>query len=228
VHGCRFVTQQLVPASPEVEHTVRDGSRYICVGLDALSAADELVEGVSLDLQQVIGKLRQATHTKYVPSVDFGANKVAVLHTLIQVSRAVCSMQPFLCHWSIMFGELSFNTLYCLSSVMCAHRMQILLSSLRFLCDSETYCISLIMCASARVLQSSQQSVVVCHCVGTVIAPCSSTLSHGCHLPNIYHRFAGRKQKQLLIEGHLQPCMTVQSTKALFPCLHPYFHESNI
>jgi hypothetical protein len=89
VHGCRFVTQQLVPASPEVEHTVRDGSRYICVGLDALSAADELVEGVSLDLQQVIGKLRQATHTKYVPSVDFGANKVAVLRTLIQVSRAV-------------------------------------------------------------------------------------------------------------------------------------------
>jgi len=83
------VTQQLVPASPEVEHTVRDGSRYICVGLDALSAADELVEGVSLDLQQVIGKLRQATHTKYVPSVDFGANKVAVLRTLIQVSRAV-------------------------------------------------------------------------------------------------------------------------------------------
>ncbi len=86
---CRFVTQQLVPASPEVEHTVQDGSRYICVGLDALSAADELVEGVSLDLQQVIGKMRQATHTKYVPSVDFGANKVAVLHTLIQVSHAV-------------------------------------------------------------------------------------------------------------------------------------------
>ncbi|KAL0050961.1 hypothetical protein WJX82_011093 [Trebouxia sp. C0006] len=85
VHGLgRFVTQQLVPASPEVEHTVQDGSRYICVGLDALSAADELVEGVSLDLQQVIGKMRQATHTKYVPSVDFGANKVAVLHTLVQ------------------------------------------------------------------------------------------------------------------------------------------------
>ena len=86
---CRFVTQQLVPASPELEHTVQDGSRYICVGLDALSAADELVEGVSLDLQQVIGKMRQATHTKYVPSVDFGANKVAVLHTLVQVSPAV-------------------------------------------------------------------------------------------------------------------------------------------
>ncbi|DBA77116.1 TPA: hypothetical protein ACH3X1_009695 [Trebouxia sp. C0004] len=85
VHGLgRFVTQQLVPASPEVEHKTQDGSRYICVGLDALSAADELVEGVSLDLQQVIGKMRQATHTKYAPSVDFGANKVAVLHTLIQ------------------------------------------------------------------------------------------------------------------------------------------------
>ena len=89
MHICRFVTQQLVPASPELEHTVQDGSRYICVGLDALSAADELVEGVSLDLQQVIGKMRQATHTKYVPSIDFGANKVAVLHTLIQVSPAV-------------------------------------------------------------------------------------------------------------------------------------------
>ena len=93
MHVCRFVTQQLVPASPEVEHTVQDGSRYICVGLDALSAADELVEGVSLDLQQVIGKMRQATHTKYVPSVDFGANKVAVLHTLIQVSCAVSIVQ---------------------------------------------------------------------------------------------------------------------------------------
>ncbi|DBA80115.1 TPA: hypothetical protein ACH3X2_007598 [Trebouxia sp. C0005] len=85
VHGLgRFVIQQLVPASPEVEHTVQDGSRYICVGLDALSTADELVGGVALDLQQVIRKMRQATHTKYVPSVDFGANKVAVLHTLIQ------------------------------------------------------------------------------------------------------------------------------------------------
>jgi len=100
---CRFVTQQLVPASPEVEHTVQDGSRYICVGLDALSAADELVEGVSLDLQQVIGKMRQATHTKYVPSVDFGANKVAVLHTLVQVSPAVLVLP-----WAVKRRRLFF------------------------------------------------------------------------------------------------------------------------
>ncbi len=107
------MTQQLVPASPEVEHTVQDGSRYICVGLDALSAADELVEGVSLDLQQVIGKMRQATHTKYVPSVDFGANKVAVLHTLIQVSHTVLVIgtcrhgaMPFVMLWVLKTSPL--------------------------------------------------------------------------------------------------------------------------
>lgn len=100
------MTQQLVPASPEVEHTVQDGSRYICVGLDALSAADELVEGVSLDLQQVIGKMRQATHTKYVPSVDFGANKVAVLHTLVQVTPAVLVLP-----WAVKRRRLFFCSL---------------------------------------------------------------------------------------------------------------------
>ena len=85
----RFMTEQLVPASLEVEHTIQEGSRYVCVGLDALSAADELVEGVAVDLQQVIVKMKQATHTKYTPSAKFGTNKTAVLHTLIQVGSSI-------------------------------------------------------------------------------------------------------------------------------------------
>ena len=75
-----------MPATPVVEHTSQQGSRYVCVGLDALSAADELVEGVAGDLQQVIIKMKQATHVKYTPSVKFGTDNKAVLHTYIQVS----------------------------------------------------------------------------------------------------------------------------------------------
>ena len=79
------MSEQLVPATPVVEHTSQQGSRYVCVGLDALSAADELVEGVASDLQQVIIKMKQATHVKYTPNVKFGTENKAVLHTYIQV-----------------------------------------------------------------------------------------------------------------------------------------------
>ena len=88
----RFMTEQLVPASLEVEHTTHDGSRFLCVGLDASSTADELVEGVVSDLQQVIVKMKQATNTQYTPSVKIGGRQVAVLHTLIQVSSIIDSM----------------------------------------------------------------------------------------------------------------------------------------
>lgn len=79
------MSEQLVPASPVVEQHSQPGSRYVCVGLDALSAADELVEGVSTDLQQVIAKMKQAAHVKYTPGVKFGTDNKAVLHTYIQV-----------------------------------------------------------------------------------------------------------------------------------------------
>lgn len=79
------MSEQLVPASPVVEQHSQPGSRYVCVGLDALSAADELVEGVSTDLQQVIAKMKQAAHVKYTPGVKFGTENKAVLHTYIQV-----------------------------------------------------------------------------------------------------------------------------------------------
>ena len=79
------MSEQLVPASPVVEQHSQPGSRYVCVGLDALSAADELVEGVSTDLQQVIAKMKQAAHVKYTPGVNFGTDNKAVLHTYIQV-----------------------------------------------------------------------------------------------------------------------------------------------
>ena len=80
------MSEQLVPATPVVEQHTQPGSRFVCVGLDALSAADELVEGVSLDLQQVIAKMKQAAHVKYTPGAKFGTENKAVLHTYIQVS----------------------------------------------------------------------------------------------------------------------------------------------
>lgn len=80
------MTEQLVPASLEVEHTTHEGSRFLCVGLDASSTADELVDGVVTDLQQVIMKMKQATNTKYTPGVRLGVRQVAVVRTLIQVS----------------------------------------------------------------------------------------------------------------------------------------------
>lgn len=79
------MSEQLVPATPVVEQHTQPGSRFVCVGLDALSAADELVEGVSLDLQQVIAKMKQAAHVKYTSGVKFGTENKAVLHTYIQV-----------------------------------------------------------------------------------------------------------------------------------------------
>ena len=79
------MTEQLVPATPKVEHTTQGGSRRACVGSDALSAADELVEGVAGDLQQVIMKMKQATNVQCTASSKFGTNKAAVLHTLVQV-----------------------------------------------------------------------------------------------------------------------------------------------
>ena len=82
----RFMSEQLVPATTVVEKHTQPGSRFVCVGLDALSAADELVEGVSLDLQQVIAKMKQAAHIKYTPGAKFGTENKAALHTYIQVS----------------------------------------------------------------------------------------------------------------------------------------------
>lgn len=79
------MSEQLVPATPEVELHPHEGSPYVCVGLDALSAADELVEGVAVDLQQVIARMKQAAHVKYTPGAKFGTENKAVLHTYIQV-----------------------------------------------------------------------------------------------------------------------------------------------
>ena len=83
------MTEQLVPATPEVPISSKGHSRYICVGLDALSATDELVAGVSNDLQQVIVQMKQATHVQYLPTVKVGAMDKGTLHTLIQVRSAV-------------------------------------------------------------------------------------------------------------------------------------------
>ena len=80
------MSEQLVPATPVVEQHTQQGSRYVCVGLDALSAADELVLGVAVDLQQVIAKMKQAANVKYAAGVKFGTDNKAVLHTYIQVS----------------------------------------------------------------------------------------------------------------------------------------------
>lgn len=82
------MSEQLVPAKPVVDQHTQPGSRFVCVGLDALSAADELVEGVSLDLQQVIAKMKQAAHVKYTPGLKFGTENKAVLHTYIQVCHS--------------------------------------------------------------------------------------------------------------------------------------------
>ena len=88
------MTEQLVPATPKVEHTTQSGSRRACVGSDALSAADELVAGVAGDLQQVIMKMKQATHVQCTPSSKFGTNKAAVLHTLVQVGCLFLDPRP--------------------------------------------------------------------------------------------------------------------------------------
>ena len=75
-----------MPATPEVLISSKGHSRYVCVGLDALSATDELVAGVTNDLQQVIVQMKQATHVEYLPTVKVGVMSKGTLHTLIQVS----------------------------------------------------------------------------------------------------------------------------------------------
>ena len=80
------MSEQLVPATPVVELHSQQGSRYVCVGWDALSAADELVEGVAVDLQQVIAQMKQAAHVNFTPGAKFGTENKAVLHTYIQVA----------------------------------------------------------------------------------------------------------------------------------------------
>lgn len=82
----RFMSEQLVPATPVVELHTQQGAPYVCVGLDALSAADELVEGVAVDLQHVIAQMKQAAHVKYTPGARFGTDNKAVLHTYVQVT----------------------------------------------------------------------------------------------------------------------------------------------
>lgn len=52
----RFVAEQMVPASLEPQPHSQTGSRYLCVGLDPMSAADELVTDMAGSLGSVIGR----------------------------------------------------------------------------------------------------------------------------------------------------------------------------
>ena len=113
------MSEQLVPAIAVVEQYTQPGSRFVCVGLDALSAADELVEGVSLDLQQVIAKLKQAAHVNYTSGVKFGTENKAVLYTYIQVVTLLC-IAYMLCMYACAdtWYEASIEAIYMLRASM--------------------------------------------------------------------------------------------------------------
>lgn len=51
---CRFVAEQMVPAVPEPQTHTQAGSNFVCVGLDPMSAADELVGDMAANLKSVV------------------------------------------------------------------------------------------------------------------------------------------------------------------------------